>query len=165
MGALDRAGLALVSMLEPARYDPMTYLPPAFADHAKALDPVQRMAVAEQLAGNIKTHISYAVPTARTRTEARPTKPDLIPHLSGMAPAALARQIDKGGAFSVTLDGHRFRLELPRDAAPLIARIGGRSLGEIAGGADWMAFQAGWGPIHRTLTGFNLLHYSIGARP
>ena len=99
VAALERADLELASMLEPARYDPMRYLPEAFAGHVKMLDPVERMTVAEQLAGNIKTHIAYAAPKGRGRTEARPVKPDLVPHLSGMAPAALARQIDTGKAF------------------------------------------------------------------
>jgi hypothetical protein len=29
---------------------------------------------------------------------------------------------------------------------------------------DWLAFGAAWAPVHRALTGFNLLHYSEGAR-
>ena len=66
---------------------------------------------------------------------------------------------------SVTLDGHRFALSLDRAVAPFLSRLGGRTLGQIAGDTDWLAFQAVWGPVHRTLTGFNLLHYSIGARP
>jgi hypothetical protein len=39
-------------------------------------------------------------------------------------------------------------------------------LGDIAAAArlDWLAFAAAWGPVHRGLTGFNLLHYSQGAR-
>ena len=165
IGALERAGLKLVSMLEPARYDPMQYLPDGFAPHVKALDTTARISVAEQLAGNIKTHIAYAVKADRTRTEARPTKPDLIPHLTGIAPQALARQVAGGKSFSVTLDGHKFPLSLDSAAAPFLQRIGGRSLGQIAGDTDWMAFQAIWGPVHRTLIGFNLMHYSNGARP
>ena len=30
--------------------------------------------------------------------------------------------------------------------------------------ADWLLFQQHWGPVHRGLTGFNLLHYSARAR-
>jgi hypothetical protein len=58
-------------------------------------------------------------------------------------------------------------IDLPRATAPLIAAIGGgRSLGQIAAaaGLDWLAFGAAWGPVHRGLTGFNLLHYSRDAR-
>lgn len=163
--ALKRAGLRPVSLLEPARYDPMSYLPAAFAPQVKALDPAARMAVAEDLAGNIKTHIVYAAKAGRPSPEARPTRPDLIPHLGGVAAAALARQVAGGKPFSLTLDGYRFSLSLDRTASPYLTRIGGRTLGQIAGDTDWMAFQAIWAPVHRMLAGFNLLHYSIGARP
>lgn len=167
-GALDRAGLALVSFVEPARYDPMRYLPadPAFARRVAALDPVARMAVAEQLAGTLKTHVAYAVPRGRAaEAEARPTAPDLVPHLARAAPGALAQQVRSRGAVTVTVDGVSFRIDIPRQAAPLIARIDGRrALGEIAAGQDWLAFAAAWAPVHRALTGFNLLHYSTGAR-
>jgi SAM-dependent methyltransferase len=166
-GALDRAGLDLVSLVEPARYDPLRYLPgdPEFARRAAALDPVARMTLAEQLAGNIKTHVAYAVPKGRGGTEARPTKPDLVPHLARVSPPALARQVSAKGAVTVTADGVPFRLAIPREAAPLIARIDGRrTLGQIAAGQEWLAFSAAWAPVHKALTGFNLLHYSTGAR-
>lgn len=163
--AVDRVGLQMVSLLEPARYDPMRYLPAECAGTVKAMDPVRRMRLAEELAGNIKTHIVYAAPAARKSPEARPTKPDMVPHLAGIAPAALAQQVAQGKGVSVTLDGHKFALTLEPSAAPFLRRLGGRSLGQIAEGTDWMAFQAVWGPVHRTLTGFNLLHYSQGARP
>ncbi|MEM1298412.1 MAG: class I SAM-dependent methyltransferase [Pseudomonadota bacterium] len=166
--ALERAGLGLVSFLEPRRYDPLTYLPkdPDLVERVKKLDPVERMAVAEKLAGNIKTHIAYVTHAGRAaKAEARPTKPDLVPRISGVDPQALAKQIHAKGGFTATVDGHGFRVEIPRASAPLIARADGRfSLGQIAAGQDWLAFSAAWGPVHRGLTGMNLLHYSAGAR-
>jgi SAM-dependent methyltransferase len=168
LAALDRAGLEAVSFVEPARYDPLRYLPadPAVAQAVAALDQVARMAVAEQLAGTLKTHVAYAVPRGRAaEAEARPTAPDLVPHLARVPAGALAQQVHAKGAVTVSADGVPFRLDIARDAAPLIARIDGRrSLGEIARGQDWLAFGAVWGPVHRALAGFNLLHYSIGAR-
>ncbi|HET7409780.1 MAG TPA: class I SAM-dependent methyltransferase [Paracoccaceae bacterium] len=165
--ALDRAGLELVSFIEPARYDPLRYLSEG-ADYARrvdALEPVARMAVAEQLAGNIKTHVAYVAPKGRGRTEARPTAPELVPHLARAAAGPLAAQVRAKGGFTVTTDGVPFRVAIPREAAPLIARIDGRrTLGQIAAGQDWLAFSAAWGPVHRALTGFNLMHYSAGAR-
>jgi len=167
-GALERAGLAAVSFLEPARYDPLRYLPagPDFAARVAALDPLERAALAEQLAGNMKTHIVYSARPGEA-AEARPDRPDSVPHLKGAAAAPLARHVAAKGGLTVQADGLDYFLEVPQGAAPLIARIGGgRSLSDIAAGAglDWLAFGAAWGPVHRALGGFNLLHYSRGAR-
>ncbi|HUS53091.1 MAG TPA: class I SAM-dependent methyltransferase [Thermohalobaculum sp.] len=166
--ALERAGLAPVSFLEPARYDPLTYLPgdPEIAARVKALTMPERAALAEQLAGNMKTHIVYAARPGEC-AEAQPSRAGAVPHLNGVAPAALARQVAAKGGFSVTSDGLAQSVNIPRTAAPLIAAIGGgRSLGDIAAAVklDWLAFAAAWGPVHRGLTGFNHIHYSVGAR-
>jgi SAM-dependent methyltransferase len=168
VATLHGAGLELVSFVEPARYDPLRYLPPDpdFARRVGALEPVARMGVAEQLAGTIKTHVAYAVPRGRAaEAEARATAPDLVPHLARVVPSALAREVRAKGGVTITADGVPFRVEIPRAAAPMIAGIDGRrTLGQIAAGKDWLAFAAAWAPVHRGLTGFNLLHYSTGAR-
>ncbi len=166
--ALGRAGLAPVSFLEPARYDPLRYLPrgPEIAERVKALEPLEKAALAEQLSGNMKTHIVYAARPGEGG-EAQPSRAGAVPHLKGAAPAALARHVAAKGGFSVNADGLDYAIDLPRATAPLIGAIGaGRSLGDIAAAVrlDWLAFAAAWGPVHRGLTGFNLLHYSQGAR-
>jgi SAM-dependent methyltransferase len=165
--ALERAGLEMVSVLEPARYDPMRYLPESdeIAERVAALPPLQRMALAEELAGNMKTHVAYAVRLGGT-VEASPGRAAAVPHLRGVAPAALARQVAAKGGFRVSSDGLDYQVKIPRNLATLIAAIGERSLGEIAEAArlDWLTFSTAWAPVHRALTGFNLLHYSEGAR-
>jgi hypothetical protein len=160
--------LAQVSFLEPGRYDPLRYLPrgPEIAGRVKALEPLEKAALAEQLAGNMKTHVVYAGRPGEGG-EAQPSRAQAVPHLKGVAPAALARHVAAKGGFSLNSDGLDYAIDLPRAAAPLIGAIGGgRSLREIAAAArlDWLAFGAAWGPVHRGLTGFNLLHYSQGAR-
>jgi len=167
-GALERAGLGVVSFVEPARYDPQHYLPcdPELAERVKALEPLEKATLAEQLAGNMKTHIVYAARPGEG-AEAQPSRSQAVPHLKDVAAAALARHVAANGGFSVETDGLDHAIDLPRATAPLIAAIdGARSLGEIAAaaGLDWLAFGAAWGPVHRGLTGFNLLHYSQGAR-
>ena len=168
MSALERAGLGLVSFLEPARYDPLQYLPDSaqIEERVKALPPLQRMSVAEQLSGTIKTHVVYATHKARSeKAMARPTKPDLVPHLSGAPPVALAQTVSKQGGFTADLDGIDYRIEIPKSAAGLIAGIDGRrTLGDLAQGTDWMAFASAWGPVHRGLSGLNFLHYSAGGK-
>ncbi len=168
VSALERAGLGLVSCVESARYDPQSYLPrtPVVAERIKALSPGQRITVAEQLAGNIKTHVVYAAPAGRApRRMARPTKPELVPQLAGIDPGALARQVLDHGRMTATFDGVSLTAEVPKASGALIGRMNNeRNLGQISFGEDWMAFSSLWGPVHRALTGFNLLHYSVGAR-
>jgi SAM-dependent methyltransferase len=165
--ALDRAGLGLVSCVESIRYDPARYLPdtPEMAERIKALKPLERMAVAEQLAGNIKTHVVYAAPAKRaSKCMARPTKPDLVPHVTGVAPGALAKQIMDKGRMTASFDNVSLTVDLPKDSGVMLGRVNNvRTLGQMSAGEDWMAFSALWGPVHRALTGFNLLHYSVGA--
>jgi SAM-dependent methyltransferase len=166
--ALEQGGLAPVSFLEAARYDPLHYLPrnQEIADRVKRLAPLEKAALAEQLSGNMKTHIVYAARPGEG-AEAQPKRADAVPHLRGVAGVALARQVAAKGGLSIDIDGLKYAIELPPAAAPLIAAIGGgHSLGDIAQAVrlDWMVFAAAWGPVHRGLTGFNLLHYSRGAR-
>ncbi|MEO1469078.1 MAG: class I SAM-dependent methyltransferase [Pseudomonadota bacterium] len=170
--ALGRAGLAMVSPVEPARYDPVRYLPRpdagrgALAERLARLAPVERMGLAEALAGNMKTHVVYAAPAGEARRPAT-AGPAMVPHLSGAGPAALAQAVAREGRVTLRLDGLAFRVGLPRGAAKAIAAIDGRrTLGEIAAvcGRDWLAFAADWAPAARALEGFGLLHYSRGAR-
>jgi hypothetical protein len=170
LAALARAGLGLVSFVEPRRYDPLTWLPATaeMRERVSRLSPAEAAAVAENLAGNIKTHIVYAAPAARAgRSMAAPARASAVPHLARVEPRALAAHVAKTGEVKISLDGLDHRVAIPKGAARLIAGVGGgRSLGQIATGAglDWLAFASAWMPVHRALTDFNLLHYSEGAR-
>lgn len=161
LAALSRAGLALAGWVEPARYDPALYLPQGVCP---VLEPARAATLAEQLAGNMKTHIAYVARPGQTSV-AGPNRADAVPQLRGVTGAALAREIAARGVISLTTDGLSHRLAIPRTAAALVAAIDGRrSLAQIAGPGDWLAFSAQWAPVHRALTGFNLLHYSRMAR-
>ncbi|MEM9045051.1 MAG: class I SAM-dependent methyltransferase, partial [Pseudomonadota bacterium] len=168
--ALARADLGLVAFLEHGRYDPVQYLPrsSAFKERLAKLDPMDRAALAEQISGNMKTHIVYATRAGREQTvQATGRQPQAVPHLRGVASAALAQQVKAKGGFTLTSEGLEYRVELSRRAAPLIAQIDGRApLEQIArsAGLDWMAFMQIWGPVSRELTAFNLLHYSKSGR-
>lgn len=167
-GALTGAGLGLISVLEPVRYDPAQYLPdaPAFADRLRAMTPVARMALAERLVGNIRLHVVYAAKSARAGKAMARMTPEARPALHALSPRAVAQEIAKKGRLTVTFSGVRHRIELPKTAAPLIARLDGRPLGMIAREArmDWLAFAQAFGPVWRGLTSVNLLHCSAGLR-
>ena len=55
-------GLAVTCWVEPMRYDPIPLLPdPRLRARVEALDPIDRAALAEALAGNVSAHIVYCV--------------------------------------------------------------------------------------------------------
>ena len=167
--ALDRAGLGIVSMLAPSRYDPLTYLPdnPALRRRAEALPPIERMALAERLVGNIKLHIAYVARTDETEDRIGLPAPDQIPHLANISGGQMATHVARSEGFAINIEGLQHRVGLDRRSAPVISFIDGkRTLAEIATAArlDPARFEKTWEPVDRLLRGFNFLHYSQGAR-
>ena len=136
------AGLRIVTLLEPLRYEPESYVSdPRLRARAAALDPIARAALAEAIAGNMGIHIAYCV-----RAEDPPLAPDwtddaAIPVLREMEGAALAKLIRRDGMLPVSFDDITVPLPLPRLAAAFLPRIDARRCwGEIteaviAGGA------------------------------
>jgi len=165
--AVEGAGLRVAGLIAPGRYEPMRYLPPALAERVAGLAPAAAEQVAEDLAGNIKAHVVYAVPGARGESVARPSGPDAVAHLNGLPAGPLAAHVAKAGRITFAPAGIDFVVPVPRAAAAALARVDGRtSLGEIAAalGQDWLTFAGAWAPVDRALGAFNLLHYSRGAR-
>ena len=157
--ALGRTGWDLVSFTTPARYDPGR-----FAPVPEGMDRITRMAMAERLCGTMRMHIAYACPTQEGGARiADGRAPGLVPHLVGVAPAALAQAVAKGRPVPVTSGGERIELRLPRDAAPALALVDGRrSLAEIARatGQEMARFAGPWGRVSDKLSGWGLLLYS-----
>jgi SAM-dependent methyltransferase len=166
--ALTGAGLGLVSVIDPVRYDPLEYLPrtPAFGDRVKALSPVARLALGERLGGAIRRHVVYVATAQRAGRAMATLTPDARPHLHGISPAAVAREAAAKGRLRMTYDGVRHDLPLPPKSAPMIARLDGRPLSAIAaeGRLDWLMFAQAFGPVWRSLTSANLLHASAGLK-
>ncbi|MEM6972375.1 MAG: class I SAM-dependent methyltransferase [Pseudomonadota bacterium] len=165
--ALARAGLSIVSAAEPGRYEPERYLPDAtpFAARLAAMTTIERMALAENLSGAMKTHVVYAVPEGRAPHGVASAAHQAVPRLRGGTPDAMAGAIKKHGRIKVTRGAVPFVLTVDPRAASLIAAIDGRrDLAAIAesAGMPWLAFLALWGPAARALSSFGLLHYSRG---
>jgi SAM-dependent methyltransferase len=158
---LAGAGLAPTTFIEPARYDPQSYLAePELAARAAALPWLERAALAENLAGTMKTHVVYAVPRARAGDAvAAPNGPGVVPLLREVSPERLARSLAKG-EIKADFDGHAVRYKLPAGSDAIVARIDGRrSLGDIqrALALDWFAFKARFDRLYAALNGLNLL--------
>lgn len=162
LAALDAAGLDYAGSPQAGLYD-LSRLLPAGQAVPDTLDTAARMTLAEKLRGTIKTHIVYAVPRGARPAPVTPATAAAVPHLKGVGGAALARAVAARGQVRITQGGEGWAIDLPRDAAPLIARVDGRtSLGAIraAAGLDPLAFAALWSPVHAGLTAMGVMLYS-----
>jgi SAM-dependent methyltransferase len=161
------AGLRLVSFIEPARYEPASYLKdPVLLKRLGGLDAPARAAFAERLAGNIKKHLFYVVKAAnRADSVARADSPEAVPVTRELPGPELARAISKGGRIKAELDGLTLSFAVPRLAKPILNLIDGRaSLGAIHaglqardGGLDWANFKAQFDRLYGVLNGLNHL--------
>ena len=126
------------------------------------VESLKAMAVAEKLDGTMKTHIGYAVKSDR-KVEAATGGMAAVPHLKGVPPGSLAKAVASEGRVQIRSGSEKVSVDIPKTAAPIIARINGRStLGEIAAAArfDPIAFGAAWKPAGQALAGWGLLWYS-----
>jgi SAM-dependent methyltransferase len=164
---LAAAGLAPVAFPEALRYDPASYLgDPKLLKRLDGLTWTRRAALAEALAGNMKTHVVYAAPIASVENRvAIPDRPEAVPLLSGDDGPEMAEAIGRSLSLTANFDGVKLRLALPRLAPAILARIDGRaSLGEIHqglqaldSGLDWPTFKAQFDQLYRVLNGLNRL--------
>ncbi len=161
-----RAGLRLVSFVPPARYAPRHYVKDgAVLKRVDSLDARGQAALAENLAGNIKSHAFYVVRTDNAVAAPLPDSLDLIPVPATIEAAQLAKSMAASDAITATVDGLPFRLPLPRLAPAMLALIdGARDLRAIHAqlaardprlGED--AFLAQFGQLFASLNGLGKL--------
>ena len=133
MELVESAGLAVTAFIDPALYDPASYLAdPALVRRFEALSAADRWAAAERLVGNLRKHVVYVVPKGREDVAVIRPDLDVVPVWRGPEDAAVGRQVQPGTALMGTLNGIRFRFAVPPLVAALAARIDGRhSLREI----------------------------------
>ena len=136
---IEGAGLGLAGFIPAARYDPAFYLDdPALRRRAERLAPRTAHAVAEQIAGNLKVHVAYAVkPGGKGPRGPAPATPDAVPMPHRIDMEALARALSSGRTVPVAFDGLQRPLRLPEGAAGVVRLIdGARSIGQIAKALD-----------------------------
>ena len=157
--AVERAGLSFAGFVEPARYDPETWIGDLAAP-LRDLPPAERAALGERLAGGIKTHVFYC---SKGPLRVAQPAPDARPRLRGQQPGPMAAHVRAGKPVTVRRDGAKHRLALPASSAPILRQLDGRAtLGEIAARLklDWLAFSAAYAPVARALGGWGMLYYS-----
>ena len=161
---LDAEGLAITCWVEPTRYDPIPLLPdPRLRARAEALNPIDRAALAEALAGNVSAHIVYCVRRDDQVERADPMAPEAVPVLRELSGPELAGGIGPDGTITMVFDGLRLPLALP-PLAPAILRLidGQRSVGQIAAalaehGTRAEAFERAWRATFAVLEKINRL--------
>ena len=160
-------GLKLASFIEPARYDPATYLKDRqLLARLEELSREERAAFAERLAGNIKAHVVYL-----SRLADSVAKPEdaAVPLLVEMEGAQLAEALGRDLVFRGSFDKLPVAFALPARAPAILRRIDGEtSIGEIRGALQAQdggyandAFEKDFQAVYRSFNGVNrlLLHF------
>jgi hypothetical protein len=121
------AGLRIAAFTPPGRYEPRFLIgDAALLRRVEGLDWLARAALAEDLAGNIKSHAFYVVCADDPVAPPAPDSLDLVPVVVNAEPASLAKAAPPGGTLSATVDGLPFRLPMPRLGPAILAAIDGR---------------------------------------
>ena len=164
-GLTEAAGLDLVSFIEPALYEPASFLGDReLLARLEGTDPWQRAAFAERLVGSMKSHVCYlAVPGGAGM--ARVEGPATIPVVPANEGRLLAEGHRRDGALSITMAGLATRLVLPEPALAVLALVDGRrdlatlhaALRNQDPGLGWDAFLAAFGQLYARLGPLNIL--------
>jgi SAM-dependent methyltransferase len=163
---IQQGGMRPVNFIEPTRYDPNFYFSdPKMIERVRGLNRMQRAAFAELLAGNMKTHILYAIrDDNRASTLAMPETPETVPVLRDDDGPSLAALIKPGMSLKIDMDGVKLSLPLPDLAAPILAQIdGNRSLASIHSALesgldaapDWETFKTQFDQLYSSFYGLS----------
>lgn len=174
---LDDAGLRAAAFIEPLRYQPASYLSDArLRQAADALPEAERWAAAERLAGNMKTHIFYALPKAAPPSVASLDLPDeavrrVVPRPWQLDSPALAKSLGNERRLNVERGGLSLSLPLPRHAQAMLALLDGtRDLEAIHAALaandkrlTWPDFASEFAELFHALGGINRLFLRLPA--
>lgn len=167
---IGSTGLRIASFIEPARYEPATYLRDRkILDRVEGLPLAERAAFAERLAGNIKTHVVYL--SRREDTVARPAE-EAVPQLIELDGAKLAEALGRDLVFRGSLDKLPVAFALPARAPAILRRIDGTtSIGAIRealqaqdAGLTAESFDKDFDAVYRVFNGVNRMLLSFPGR-
>ena len=165
-------GLAITALIEPAQYDPASYIKDA--QTLKRLEGVswlERAAWAEQVGGALGKHVAYLVrPEDAAGAVARLEGLTAVPVLRDIDGPALARGMPPGAVLDAGFPGLELVLPLPRLAGPILARVDGRtSLADIFEavraldrGLGAESFEVQARALFRTLNGIGKMYLRAG---
>ena len=167
------AGLRITAFIEPACYDPASYVRDrVLSVRFDRLTWIERCAAAELLAGNMRKHVFYAVKEGNPGpVVASPDDAGAVPHLRPAEVEAIAGRMRPGLALTATIDGVSLRFPLPPLARAMVERIDGeRSLADIhaeLATVNWnltqKQFMDQFGRLHAVLNGLGKLYLTFPA--
>lgn len=162
------AGLRVTAFIEPAFYDPATYLPdPGDAGLRRALGRLswlQQCAFAELLAGNMRKHVFYVVKASNPVKLPDPDDMKAVPILRDLDGKTFADRCQPGAALTAQHEGTPVRRTLPPMTAPILRCIDGRRsveniyAGLAAGGLARSAFEREWRALFTAFNGLGKLY-------
>lgn len=168
-------GMAVSGLIEPALYEPATYVrDPRLLKRLEGRPWLERAAWAEQVGGVLAKHIAYLVrPEQLATAVAQPSTPEMVPVPHELDGPVLAAASLPGATLDVFLSGVSLELPLPRLAGPLLARIDGQtSLGALHQHLlaldrtlDWEAFKRQFDQLYRQLNGIGKLYLKAPTVP
>lgn len=156
---MDVAGLEFCGTPNALQYDLARFL----QGSSKELDRKTAMATAEKLDGTIKLHVAYGRRADGTAGGPAKGMSDDVPHLRNVKPAQLAAGVAKLGSISLTVFGTPYKIAMPKQTAPIIAAIDGRTTVDDLrkkSGVDPILFAELWPKLALELERFGLLVYS-----
>ena len=159
---LDRAGLEPAALMEPARYNPALFLPdPKLRQRLATLPWQQQAAIAEDLCGNMATHVAYVVRKGQAVTRPDPLNPDSVPIMREIPGAELAKQMRPDNTLPFAFGTLVVPIALPSQARGILPLIDGvRTVGEIEAilstrGVNAQKFKQVWAESFHSLEQLN----------
>lgn len=161
-GLLDRAGLNAACLMEPARYDPGLLLPdPRLRERIAALPERARQAVAEDVAGNMATHVAYVRRISEPVVRADAMAADAVPIMREITGIELARMIGGDDRLPFAFGTLQVAIAVPPQTRGILPLIDGeRTVGEIGAimetrGLSASRFAKVWEQVFTTLESLN----------
>jgi len=158
------AGLRIACRVEPTRYDPMVMLPdPKLRQRLEAMNPTERAAVAEALAGNMSAHIIYCVRADNSTADPDPLADNAVPVLREWDGQTMTTWIRPDGTMPMDFDGLVINIPMSPQAAAILPLIDGvRNVGAIRAalterGITAEVFDRAWRATFTTLERINRL--------
>lgn len=134
LALLDEAGLETTVLMEPARYNPTLFVPDAkIRQQSATLSWYEQAALAENLCGNMATHVAYVVRKGQKPTRLDPLAPESVPIMREIPGVELAKQMHPDNTLPFAFGTLMVPIALPPQARGILPLIDGvRTVGEIA---------------------------------